>query len=122
MTAYPDTSIQNGALAEARVLALLVQRGCRVSTPQFTNAPYDAIVEAPDGKLLKIQIKCAWQRDDVVRADLRQRAGITDSYEEGDVDAFLVYNPHMDEAYWFDYGTVGMRVERKLSSMRKNLL
>lgn len=59
-------SHRRGELTEAIVIAELKRRGVPVSTPFGDDERYDLIVETPDSRLLRVQVKTGWLDDDGV--------------------------------------------------------
>jgi len=100
-----------GELTEANVLTRLMELGYTVSTPFGENCDYDFVVD--DGvELRRVQVKTGRKEDGKVVASLsRTRVNSKGStrvhYEEGSIDAFVVYCHETDSAYWIDADDAG---------------
>lgn len=97
---------RRGEATEAIVLAELKQRDIAVSHPFGDNERYDAVIEAPDGELLKVQIKTGWKKNGCIRFHTKtQHTNSTGHVYKpyGDrVDYFVVYSPDTEEIYLVD--------------------
>lgn len=97
-------SHRKGDLTEALVIAELKQREIPVSVPFGDNERYDAVIETPDGALLKTQIKTGWLSDGVIEFHTTSQhtnstGNVYKSYD-GDIDVFLVYCYETERVYW----------------------
>lgn len=94
---------RRGDFTEAAAIAELKRRNIPVSLPFGDNERYDAVVEAPDGSLLRLQIKTGRLENGTVKFDAESshtnsQRTIRKPYE-GDIDYFLVYSHDIDELY-----------------------
>lgn len=84
-------------------MAELKERNIPVSRPFGDNERYDILVEAPDGYLLRIQVKTGRYINGVInfRGVSRHTNCSGSVYEtyDGDVDYFIVYNHRFDSLY-----------------------
>ena len=101
-----DTKLK-GDIAEQVALLEALKRGWGVLTPVGDRLPYDLVFDI-GGKLVKIQVKCAWfdkSRQNYVvdnrRTKTNRRSMIRDVYELSDFDFALVYIPELDLFYVF---------------------
>ncbi|MBF0490861.1 MAG: endonuclease, partial [Candidatus Omnitrophica bacterium] len=67
-----DTKLKSD-IAESAVITELLFRGFNVLRPVGDRLPYDIAVDH-DGRLVRIQVKCAWydKKDDVYVVDARR--------------------------------------------------
>lgn len=81
-----------GNVGEARIAAELMGLGYAVFTEMGDLSRTDLIVERPDGRTAKVQVKCRKSKAGAVTVD-RQKSGpgYRYSYERDDVDVFAVY-------------------------------
>lgn len=90
------TSKQKGNLTEMQCLAAFMANGCGVSIPYGDNSKYDFIADV-DGRLLKIQVKTASQKDETAikfscRTTHVNCAGVkNERYTVTDIDYFATY-------------------------------
>lgn len=97
-----DKHAHNGATAEAAVIAKLTKMGYICSVPVVHEARYDIILDM-ENEVKRVQIKCGFFSKGKLRVNLRGDInGRKVPYGEKEIDAFIVYNPRDDEAYWFD--------------------
>ena len=116
-----------GAIGEAKAFAKLAEMGYVVCVPHVHVARYDLVLEK-DGIFTKIQVKAGWMENGKFRAELRgsnfnSSGRHRSTYDDEEIDAFVLYNPDEDELYWLDFDeapTTGIR--RNLSSMKDYLL
>lgn len=102
---------EKGELSEAKVVSVLMERGYTVSIPFGENTEYDVI--ADDGDLHRVQIKTGKLdkdegviKTDIERTHVNSKGNQRKPYEDGDVDAFIVYCHENECAYWFDESDV----------------
>lgn len=100
--------VRKGELTEATVVAELKRREIAVSLPFGDNERYDAVLEAPGGRLLRAQIKTGWERDGTVQfKGYSQHTNSTGNtykpYTDG-IDCFLVYTHDFERLFlvWVD--------------------
>jgi hypothetical protein len=117
-------SHRKGVATEAAVIARLTRRGIPVSIPFGDNERYDAIVETPDGRPLRIQIKTANYSDGVV--DISGKSQHTNSqghkYKRyrGDIDYFLGYSSDLDKMYLLPEGAIKSRVSLRVDEPKQS--
>lgn len=90
-----------GRVAELEAEQYFTSRGYPVSYPT-TEERYDFIID-DDGDLYRVQCKSTYstERYGKERIAVEFRAGTDNSgYSEGELDAFVIYNPSHDELYW----------------------
>jgi spore germination protein YaaH len=113
-----ETHIKRDA-TEATVIATVKQRGIPVSQPFGDNERYDLLVETPDQRILRVQVKTGWVRNGKIEFHGRSQHTNAqgNSYEkyEGDVDYFFVYTPDRDSLHvvgeWEFESSMRLRVE-----------
>jgi hypothetical protein len=91
-----DTKLK-ADIAESAVITELLKRSFRVLRPVGDRLPYDLALDL-DGKLLRVQVKCAWFDDsaksysvDVRRTKTNRRHMLRERYDEGDFDFAIIY-------------------------------
>jgi len=101
----PD-QIRKAEIAMMKVGMRALQVGAFVSKPIFEGARYDYIIER-DGKLYRAQVKYADGKHHravgAVQVNLRKqiKKDKNHPYNEGEVDALVVYVPKIDKLCWF---------------------
>jgi hypothetical protein len=108
-----------GDATEATVIAELKRRAIPVSKPVGDNERYDVLVETPENRILRVQIKTGRLTDGKI--DFHTRSQHTNStgnsYEkyDGDVDYFFVYTPELETIHvvgeWEFDSSMKLRVE-----------
>jgi len=89
-----------GDIAEAAVLLALEERRIRVWRPWGTSGPCDLLAEAPDGRLLRLQVKCARVRDGCLIANARSTDhGRGRRSYTGLVDAIAIHAPDLSQQF-----------------------
>ncbi len=96
-----------GDIAEQATILKLLQLGWGVSKPIGDRMPYDLIADVL-GKLVKLQIKCAWYDSryksyfvDVRRTKTNRRVMRREAYKANDFDFAVVYIPETHIFYVF---------------------
>jgi hypothetical protein len=96
-----------GDVAEQAAVLEAVKRGWGVLRSIGDNLPYDLIFDV-SGRLIKIQVKCAWFDEpsanfvvDNRRTKTNRRFMIRHPYDEADFDFALVYLPECNLFYIF---------------------
>lgn len=96
-----------GDIAEQAAIFRLLNLGFGVSKPVGDRLPYDLIVDI-SGKLVKIQVKCAWYNRsdknycvDVRRTKTNRRVMLRSLYKGNDFDFALAYIPELQVFYVF---------------------
>jgi Uri superfamily endonuclease len=111
-------SHRKGEATEATVIAELKQRGISVSLPFGDNERYDAIVETPDGRPLRVQIKTANYRNGVleVSGESQHTNAQGHQYKQyaGDIDYFLAYSDVLETMYWIPEERVETRISLRV--------
>lgn len=116
-------SHRKGDLTEAIVLAELKRRGVATSFPFGDNERYDAVVEAPNGRLYKLQIKTGWLDDGVVnfhgRSSHTNSEGNVYKQYDGDVDYFTVYCHELESLYLVPEDQVGASMKLRVEPPKR---
>ena len=96
-----------GDIAEQEAVLQALNRGWGVLTPVGDRLPYDLVFDI-EGRLVKIQVKCAWfdrSRQNYVvdnrRTKTNRRLMVRDEYRLSDFDFALIYVPDLDLFYVF---------------------
>lgn len=100
-------------VAELESQKQLVEMGYSVSVP-VSEERYDLILDT-GSKLLKIQVKRGYYRSDTPNHKMACdfRAGRDNKkYDEGDVDAFIVYDPRDELLYWEPFDEAPQSTDR----------
>jgi hypothetical protein len=101
---------RKGEATEATVIARLKQREIPVSVPFGDNERYDIIVETPDGRPLRVQVKTANYRDGVLKVSGESQHTNAQGHQykqyAGDIDYFLAYSGKLDAMYWIPEGVI----------------
>jgi hypothetical protein len=87
-------------LAEAVVLAALVQAGKQVPIP-WGESRYDLVIDE-GGRFLRVQVKCGWLKHGAVcfnTASLAYHIGGGARPYSGEIDLFAVYCPQTGRVY-----------------------
>src|SRR3989338_11012261 len=91
-----DTKLK-ADIAESAVITELLKRGFRVLRPVGDRLPYDLALDL-NGKLLRVQVKCAWfdgsakaYNVDVRRTKTNRRHMLRKRYDKQDFDFAIVY-------------------------------
>lgn len=99
-----------GNVSESIVLTAYISAGFSVPVPFGNGCAYDLVVDTGT-RLLKVQVKTAWQRKGCLNFKGQRR--IRDSkqngmrrYKEGEVDFFAVYFPPSSSIYVVPFGVV----------------
>jgi Holliday junction resolvase-like predicted endonuclease len=99
-------TIFKGKVAEQKVILRAMEKGWIVSKP-VCDCKYDLILDN-ENKFYKIQVKYADGKssnsENCVVAQLRSRKGRNTNYryEDGEIDAIIVYVPKLDKVLWFN--------------------
>jgi hypothetical protein len=101
-----DTKLK-GDIAEQAAILQALKRGWGVLKPVGDRLPYDLVFDI-EGRLVKVQVKCAWFDEpsqnyvvDNRRCKTNRRVMIRDVYQPTDFDFALVYLPDLDLFYVF---------------------
>jgi hypothetical protein len=97
-----DTKLK-ADIAEHAVIVRLLKLGYKVLKPIGDRLPYDLAVDA-DGRLIRVQVKCAWKRGSVFIVDSRRtktnrRHMLRSRYSRKDFDIAIIYVPELDICY-----------------------
>lgn len=104
---------KKGDLAELRVAADLVARGCRLSFPFGEDHDYDLIVDF-DGRLHRVQVKYARSDGEVVKVKCFShsltagKVRSTKHYTPATVDWIAVYDVTTDRCYYVPSWMLGV--------------
>ncbi len=116
-----------GILTELAVMARFSAMGYSLNLPYGDDAPYDLIVETPDDRLFRIQIKTGRLRDGVIRFNCVSEHGHRNAPPtryDGRIDAFAVYCAANDGLYIIDVNDVCVRGSRgwlRIAPPRNNM-
>ncbi|MBU0490373.1 MAG: endonuclease [Chloroflexi bacterium] len=96
-----------GDIAEQAAILEALRHGWGVLCPVGDRLPYDLVFDV-GGKLVKVQVKCAWFDDsrqnhvvDNRRTKTNRRKMVRDEYQPSDFDFALAYVPDLDLFYVF---------------------
>lgn len=96
-------SHRKGDLTEAIVITELKRRAIPVSTPFGDNERYDLVLESPEGRMLRAQVKTGWLSHGTVqfhgKSQHTNSSGNVYKDYDGDVDYFVVYCHELDAMY-----------------------
>ena len=107
---------RKGDLAESRVAADLIARGCQLSIPFGEDSDYDLIADY-DGRLHRVQVKYTKSDGRVIKVNCRShsltkgKVRQTKIYTSATVDWIVAYDPTTDRFYYVPswiLGTGGM--------------
>jgi len=94
---------ERGDATEAMVIAMLKERLIPVAIPFSDNQRYDVVVQTPESRFLRMQIKTGRVRDGKIhfhgKSQHTNASGNTYQRYDGDVDYFLVYTPELDSLH-----------------------
>jgi len=102
------TTADKGRIAEAAVLFRLSLLGYSPLRPMFEGAAYDWSVDVGSGRLVRLQVKCAFQGKHgapLIQLTRSRKVG-RKRYSEKDLDFFIGYSLLLDEAHVFSWGDV----------------
>ncbi|WP_430504596.1 group I intron-associated PD-(D/E)XK endonuclease [Haloparvum sp. PAK95] len=127
----PDTVSANraGQIAEHIVSITLIRQGYNVAVPEIP-CHYDQIVDI-DGELTRVQVKKGFDdsRENTIRANLMGsiHKGGTEyesvKYSKEDIDAFAIYDPAIDDVYWFWFDEApSTELRRKRNTLKSHIL
>jgi hypothetical protein len=103
---------QKGDLAELKVAADLIERGCRISIPFGEDSDYDLIADY-DGRLHRIQVKFTRSDGRIVLVRCRSHSitkgkiRTTKHYTSSMVDWIAVYDCATERCYYCSSGELG---------------
>lgn len=112
-----------GDLAELKVAAKFLEKGCYVSYPFGDDTPYDLVVDM-NGSLTKIQVKHISDNKGILTVKFDSNTGI--SYK-GKVDYVVIYEPKSDRIFMlnpneFNSNSVRLRIEKTKNNQSKNVI
>lgn len=93
------TPSEVGAVAEREVAYALARAGYDVYVPLFMPHSRVDLVAHRNGQVLRIQVKSARVRADIVRFHTCSNTGARSRSYQGDVDAFGVFAPELETCY-----------------------
>jgi Holliday junction resolvase-like predicted endonuclease len=103
---------QKGDLAELKVAADLIDRGCRLSIPYGEDCDYDLIADF-DGMLHRVQVKYTESDGEVVHVRCRSHSLTngkirrTKRYTAKTIDWIAIYDRTSDRCYYFPASQLG---------------
>ena len=101
---------QRGDLAEAAVLHALTEAGLLVLMPFGRFGPYDMVIDLPDGRLIRVQVKSGRVRAGCVMFNsCSTDHGRGRSVYDGKADVFAVHAPTADGVYVLDVAAATTR-------------
>ena len=96
---------QKGDIAEQAVILKALEMGWEVLRPIGDRLPYDLVIDI-EGKLIKIQVKCAWYDQaknnyvvDTRRTKTNRRQMLRERYQASDFDFAILYIPDLKVFY-----------------------
>ena len=99
-----DTKLK-ADIAESAIVTELLSRGHNVLKPVGDRLAYDLAIDK-DGRLIRIQVKCAWFDSkkgmyliDVRRTRTNRRRMLRMKYSDGDFDFAIIYLPDIKVSY-----------------------
>ena len=101
-----------GTIGEAAIVYRFTKLGFRVSIPFGENSPYDLIVESPDGRLFRIQVKTGRIRSGALlfsAVSSHWHRGRPASRYDGKIDAFVIYSPCDGRCYLIGVNDAAVR-------------
>lgn len=111
---------QKGDHTEAVVLGELKARGIPVSVPFGDNERYDLVIETPEGRHLRVQVKTGWIRDGVVqfRGDSQHTNAQGNKYKRYNdgIDCFVVYAHKIEQMFLVWEEEVGSNMSIRISA------
>lgn len=115
---------QKGELTEAVVLAELKRREVAVSIPFGDNERYDLVIETPDTRFLRAQVKTGWSHDGVIEfrgySKHTNGSGNVQKSYDGDIDCFLVYSHDHEELFFVREAEVGANMSLRTETPKQN--
>ncbi len=119
MANKPDNHKAVGERSELIIACKLAEAGYGVLKPLSDNLRYDLVIEDPAGKLLKVQCKTGWLKNNgdyiefaTSSSYYHTRAGRTSHGRKdycGQVDYFAVYSPDIKKVYLVPIGDAKTR-------------
>jgi hypothetical protein len=100
---------QKGTLAEAKVIADVLEKGYQIAKPLFDYLPFDLIVIDKKWNLYKVQIKYTELKKNCVALELRKYNKIYEYnklYESDEVDFFALYVKNVDECLYIPFNFI----------------
>jgi hypothetical protein len=94
-----DRINEKSSLAEAKIIADLVEKGYQVAMPMATHIPFDLIAIDKDFNLYKVQVKHRKITKGGVIVDLRRPNSRT-PYSTDEVDIFAIYVTDTNECLY----------------------
>jgi hypothetical protein len=94
-----------GEVAETKIISKLTEFGFLVSDTRG-QAPYDLVVDLPDGGLKRVQVKSVRDKEYGIEVELCKSGWSTageyykKEYGDDEVDAFAIYDHINDRIYW----------------------
>jgi hypothetical protein len=114
-----------GDRSEAQVLATLIDAGYHVAIPFGENHRYDFIVEDPNGRLLRIQVKTGRLKNGAIRfngfSSHSHRGGLHARRYCGEIDFFAVYCFENQTVYFVPEEQAAVRPLLRIARPRNNM-
>lgn len=110
MTAENLTTLEKAKIAETAVLFRCVLRRFNVYGSPFDGDKADWVVEVPQGRMLKLQVRCCYaaKRGGSPQISVRRtlRGGRHERFKVGDFDFLVGYDLHTDTAYVYTWNEI----------------
>lgn len=87
-------NLRKGDIVELAFDLEATRRGFNISKPTISALRYDRVLEY-NGRLFRVQIKCATKRGNYVSASIKH--GRNSFYKKEDIDALAIYIPHLNQ-------------------------
>ncbi len=119
-------SIDKGELARYLTIPYLMLKGAIVSIPTTENCSYDLLADF-QSKIIRIQIKKALIKDDLIKINLcnvnknTKISSCSKKYTKNEIDWLIAVDTTNNKFYILDY-TTGMYDNRSSIWFRKNIL
>jgi len=118
---------QKGSIAEAKVLAYLVDKGYRVFVPWGEDHRFDLLCETK-GVFQRIQVKYVSPKNGCIEIPLRSMNNWnTIRYSSENVDIIAAYNPENDKIYFIpltsfkNIATIKLRFDKAKNLQQKRI-
>ena len=117
-------SHKRGDATEAVVLAVLKKREIPVAIPFGDNERYDFVIQTPDSRFLRAQVKTGWTANGVVNfrgysQHTNSKGNVYKKYE-GDVDCFLVYSHERDSLFFVWENELNLAMSIRVEQAEQN--
>ena len=103
------STVQRGLSVEYRFISYCLENGIQISKPLSPDSPYDCIIELPNKKLQKIQIKRGYQSSNSSNSfickfrssHLNKNGSVNKSYSKEDVDGFICWYEKLPNLFFY---------------------